>query len=465
MSFFPSVTPRWPSWDPTSTQANLWDSKARFNVVPAGRRSGKTELAKLMIAMIAGGGFADPRFGRYRVVHDQAPRYFVAAPTYGQARRIYWDDLKAMVPRSWLSEDPRETEMLLRFKSGASLFVLGLDQPARIEGSPWDGGILDEYGNMKESAWLAHVRPALADRNGWCWLIGVPEGRNHYFRTYQKALSDGSGEWSAFSWKSADVLPASEIEQARRDLDDLTFRQEYEADFITFEGRAYHAFTDQNVVSGFQYDTRQPLIVCFDFNVAPGVATILQELPIPGKSAPVLDRWGNRIGEAPIIGSACIGEVWIPRNSNTRLVCQKIISDWGSHQGPVLVYGDATGGSRGSAKLDGSDWDIVKESFRRSPLAEKVSYRIPRHNPPERVRLNAVNSRCCSADGTRKLLVDRIRAPHVVTDFEGVRLLEGGSGEIDKKADPALSHLSDSIGYYIAEVFPIRPRGDSITDF
>jgi hypothetical protein len=44
----------------------------------------------------------------------------------------------------------------------------------------------------------------------------------------------------------------------------------------------------------------------------------------------------------------------------------------------------------------------------------------------------------------------------LVRDFEGVRLVEGGSGEIDKKSDSKLSHLSDAIGYYLWREFPVR---------
>lgn len=47
-----------------------------------------------------------------------------------------------------------------------------------------------------------------------------------------------------------------------------------------------------------------------------------------------------------------------------------------------------------------------------------------------------------------------MKAPNVVNDLEGVRLLKGGSGEIDKKADPKLSHISDAAGYYVQKVFP-----------
>jgi hypothetical protein len=54
------------------------------------------------------------------------------------------------------------------------------------------------------------------------------------------------------------------------------------------------------------------------------------------------------------------------------------------------------------------------------------------------------------------MMVDPIKAKHVVKDLEGVTLLEGGSGEIDKKKTPELSHISDALGYYIAREFPIK---------
>jgi hypothetical protein len=52
-------------------------------------------------------------------------------------------------------------------------------------------------------------------------------------------------------------------------------------------------------------------------------------------------------------------------------------------------------------------------------------------------------------------MVDPVKAPHVVRDLEGVALLAGGSGELDKKSNPALSHISDALGYYVAKESPI----------
>jgi hypothetical protein len=58
--------------------------------------------------------------------------------------------------------------------------------------------------------------------------------------------------------------------------------------------------------------------------------------------------------------------------------------------------------------------------------------------------------------GELRLFVDKVRCPRTIADFEGVILLEGGSGEIDKGADPTKSHLTDGLGYYIAQRFPTR---------
>ena len=63
-----------------------------------------------------------------------------------------------------------------------------------------------------------------------------------------------------------------------------------------------------------------------------------------------------------------------------------------------------------------------------------------------------------SAAGEIRMMVDPVKAPHVVKDLEGVQLLEGGSGQIDKKVNPMLTHISDALGYYIVAEFPITDR-------
>jgi hypothetical protein len=428
-------------WYPLSyhpTQAKLWESSSRFNVVPAGRRSGKTEISgkrKVIIKALQG----DPKYPDYNI--------FVAAPTFNQAKRIYWTDLKKLSPKH-LIKRVRESGLTLEYVNGSSIQVMGMDKPERIEGSPWNHGVLDEYGNMKEQTWPEHVRPALADRNGTCDFIGVPEGRNHYYDLWKRTLADDSNLWAGHHWISADILPPEEIEQAKRDLDDLTYQQEFEGSFVLFAGMAYYNWNEKRNCQpwGKHYDPKGDLIFMLDFNVEPGVAAVAQEMkryvpnqiPIPGKST-----------------TAVIGEVYIPRNSNTIRVCDKLVEDWSDHKGNVFCYGDSTGGAGGSAKVSGSDWDLVKKVL--FPVfGERLHFRIPPANPRERVRVNSVNSRLLNVFSETYLVVDPGKAPHVVKDFEGVRLIEGGVGDIDKKSDPKLTHLSDAIGYYIHREYPVR---------
>ena len=459
-------TPRWYPLKAHPEQTRLWNSESRFCVVPAGRRSGKTERAKRKGIMKA-----------YTL--PPGSRIGFGAPTRQQAKDIFWEDLIKFIPRWMMRGDPHVTDMSIRLRNGNEIRVVGMDKPERVEGQPWDWFCLDEYANCKEEAWFAHLKPALdtIGREGGAWLIGVPEGRNHYYELYKKAQADDSGEWDAFTWYSADILPAKTIEAAKRDLDELTYQQEYEANFVNFSGQAYYPFRDTVHAATpihQKYNPRAPLIFCFDFNVEPGVAAVLQEGTAPDmRPAPPQATVGGKalFGEKEplhrpdVEATLVIGEVYIERNSTTPNVCNRLIHDWGDHEGPIHLYGDATGGARGTAQLHGSDWDLIIDIMYRHYGRNRVFRYGHRnksngtwHNPTERSRVNAVNTRLMSGDKTVRMLVDPKHAPHVVRDFEGVRLLEGGSGEIDKKDGEAsgLTHISDAVGYYIEHRFSTK---------
>lgn len=443
----PALSARWTPLRPHAGQSAYAHSTARFNVVPAGRRSGKTEVAKRKLVRHA-----------MRAPRIFPARYFAGAPTYQQAKRIFWADLKALVPKHLMAGTPSESELVIRLRTGTEIHVIGMDKPARVEGTPWDGVILDEYGNMKGSAWGENVRPALADRMGWCDFTGVPEGRNHYYQHWLKALADTSGEWGAFTWKSADILDPSEIAAARLDLDPLVFAQEYEASFVSFEGRAYYNFDAGRNCSAIadRYNADETLILCFDFNIAPGVAVVAQEMQLPaGRS-----------------GTGAIGEVWIPSGSNTERVCRRLLTDWGDHRGTVHVYADATGGAGGSAQVDGSDLELVEKYLRagfkgRRGFGDRLTMRVSKSNPAERARVNAVNSRLLNGADEVHLQIDPSRCRHLIEDLDGVQTVLGGSGELDKdkKRFAMLTHISDALGYYVAERFPITERTSSVEEF
>ncbi len=382
-------------------------------MVPAGRRSGKTELAKrrLVLSLTEGKSWSDPR-------------YFAAAPTREQAKRIFWRDLKAMVPEQWV-KNVFEGELCIVTKYGSELWVVGLDKPQRIEGVPWDGGVLDEYANMKPSTWTENIRPALSDRMGWCWIIGVPEGLNHFRDLAEYAKSGVDPEWGYYSWHSGDILPPQEIEAAKRALDEHTFRQEYEASFEGASTRAYYAY---NVIlhqdPSIEVDPLRPLIVCCDFNVSPCVWVVCQS---DGESVWVVDEI-------------------VLRNTNTMEMAGELMRRYGtsdSRKHGIVIYGDAAGSARSTTGK--SDYAILYEmGF--------VIQNVSKSNPFVKDRINAVNAMLVNTRGEVRLK-HHPRCVYLKRDFETVSWSSGS--DLDKR-DSERTHASDALGYFIENEFPLR---------
>ncbi|MCH7680948.1 hypothetical protein IID10_16550, partial [candidate division KSB1 bacterium] len=204
-------------------------------------------------------------------------------------------------------------------------------------------------------------------------------------------------------------MPPEEIEAAKRDMDELTYLQEYEAAFINFEGRVYYPFDKElHASERLASDPKLDLYAMFDFNHAPGVCAIGQEQMYKGNNPQI----ANFI-------TALIDEIWIARDSNTQRVCRQFCQKYANHTGRVIVDGDATGGAGGSAKVLGSDVDIIYNELSRV-FGGRLQMNFPAANPMEQVRINAVNSRLKTADGLVHMLFDPENCKNIIRDFEGV---------------------------------------------
>lgn len=455
-----TLPPRWHKAKLSRAQRRYVDSKKRINVVVAGRRSFKTEGAKrrLVLSAMQFSKFADGCF-------------FACAPTQAQAKRIFWEDLKAMVPDWFLKVNRRrsisDSELTIQLMNGVTIKVAGLDKPQRIEGKDWDGGVVTEFGDCKPDVFDFHIRPMMT-RGGWIDIEGVPEGRNHYYDFAMKVQDSQAAEESGLKgsvrggsyhhWTTEDVLhlwlgregAQRELDDARGSLDPQVFNQEYRAQFVSFEGRAYHQYTDDNVAYGGNrvlYQRDLPLILMFDFNASPGVCLYGQEHPHH------LHPWLKNPNHRKSTLTAAIGEVYIPRNSNTRKVCEQIKADWGDiHTGDVILHGDPAGGAKTSSAVDGSDWDIIKESLK-STFGNRLKDRVASCAPSIRSRLNAMNARLRAADDTIGLVIDGKACPRLIRDLDGVEADE--QGDIIKVQGGPLTHISDALGYYIHEKHPL----------
>jgi hypothetical protein len=116
---------RWSPMRPHAIQAAYYESAHRFNVTPGRPPIGED-----------GDREAPPRPRALRGSKYDRPRYFAGAPTWDQAKRIFWDDLKRMVPRDAMRGAARpkpwsDGELVIPLWHGGEIYVLGMDKSPR----------------------------------------------------------------------------------------------------------------------------------------------------------------------------------------------------------------------------------------------------------------------------------------------------------------------------------------------
>jgi len=203
-------------------QINIFNSEARFKVVAAGRRFGKSRLAAWILLI--------------KALQSDSKDVFYIGPTFQQAKDIMWDMLKQLGKD--VIADAYENTARLTLTNGRKIFLKGSDRPDTLRGVGLAYVVLDEYASMKPNVWEQIIRPTLADVQGGALFIGTPAGKNHFYDLYMEARKDEENEWEAFSYNSTDnpYIPESEIEAARKSMSAMAFRQEFEASFETFTG-------------------------------------------------------------------------------------------------------------------------------------------------------------------------------------------------------------------------------------
>ena len=411
-------------------QDAIASSSSRFKVVAAGRRFGKTVMARAKFVRKAAGAVGNRRMA-----------YLM--PTYRQVRSLVWDFLvERLLDKRWvLPRDISRTDLSMTLRNGTKLLFRSADNYDTLRGEGLDFVVMDEMPYIDERAWTEVVRPMLATTQGGALFVGSPAGFDHFHGLHLRGPDDQFVNWS--SWRATTLdggwVSQEEIEEARLELDELTFRQEFEADFINFTGAVYYNWDpDQHVVRGLRgvYNKDKPLALCLDFNRAPGVAAVGQEGPMP---------WDKNL-----MGLRILSEVHIPRNSTTPRVIEEFAKQYPDQRGRILVYGDASGGAESSKSVEGSDFDLVEAALRQK-YGRNYSLRVPKANPMERPRINAVNSYLLNIQGQRRLAVDA-GCTRLIQDFGSVKLDD--KGKIDK-SNPDQTHLTDAVGYMIHYCNPI----------
>lgn len=198
-------------------QQQVWNDTARFRIVAAGRRTGKSRLSAYMLLFSA--------------LDGKKGQVFYVAPTMSQARDIMWDTLLEI--GGDVIKAAHINNLQITLINGCKISLKGGDRPETMRGVSLKFLVLDEYADIKPNVWEQILRPALADQKGKAFFIGTPMGRNHFYDLYTYALTSDDEHYSAYHFTSFDnpLLDPDEINTAKKSMSTYAFRQEFEASF------------------------------------------------------------------------------------------------------------------------------------------------------------------------------------------------------------------------------------------
>lgn len=234
-------------------QIEVANDAHRFKVICAGRRSGKSVLARLLLLKWS---------------LEKIGTYYLVSPTYRQAKSIHWTELRKEVPKEWILKS-NETELSITLKNGSIIELKGAENPDALRGIKLRGLVIDEIASIRNWEWLWQevLRPTLTDYEAPAIFISTPKGYNHFYDLYQNG-QQSEGDYKSWRFTSYDnpYIPKEEIDNAKKELTEDTFAQEYLADFRKFTGLVYKEFQREvHVINPFEIPDEWSIFRGMDF--------------------------------------------------------------------------------------------------------------------------------------------------------------------------------------------------------
>lgn len=280
-------------YQPHKNQIKIHENKARYKVIVAGRRFGKSALA--LNEAIA------------RAIQLKNQIIWIVLPLYRQAKEVYWVDpdiTRYFTPYIQLGiAKADKSELSLHFKETNSWIRLkGSDNYDSLRGSGIDLIIWDEVADVKPEAFDT-IEPALADSpNHKMIYIGTPKGLNWFHDFALKGDHEGiipdfgkerhiNKDWQTWHFTSYDNATWEEgslerksfvtyIDEKKKEAEEkgklAWFNQEYMATFEESAGQffpefnylkhiiPYHLpFKSNVIIGGMDWGRVAPFVVLF----------------------------------------------------------------------------------------------------------------------------------------------------------------------------------------------------------
>ncbi|GIV50596.1 MAG: hypothetical protein KatS3mg038_1117 [Candidatus Kapaibacterium sp.] len=205
-------------------QQMILESPARFKVVAAGRRFGKTLLAIEWLAFAEGGALDGASVGFF-------------APTYKLLMEAWNDFEYTLTP---IMKRSNKTEMRMELITGGKIDFWTLEDNSAGRGRKYHRIVIDEAAHARnlKNIWEQSISPTLTDYRGQAWFISTPNGMNYFYELFQRGRDPAYPEWASFQMPTSanPHIDPAEIDHLRRSLPELVYMQEFLAEFVDLRG-------------------------------------------------------------------------------------------------------------------------------------------------------------------------------------------------------------------------------------
>ncbi len=218
--------------------------KYRFVSAAVSRRQGKTYIANIigqLVSLVPGSNI------------------LIMSPNYSLSQISF--DLQRNLIKHFDLEVTKDNakDKVIEISNGSTVRMGSINQVDSCVGRSYDLIIFDEAALADgKDAFNVALRPTLDKDNSKAIFISTPRGRNNWFSEFfYRGFSDDFPEWCSIraTYKDNPRMSESDISEARKSMSEAEFKQEYEADFNTYEGQIWKFNFETQVKDFSQLDT------------------------------------------------------------------------------------------------------------------------------------------------------------------------------------------------------------------
>lgn len=202
--------------------------KYRFVSAAVSRRQGKTYIANIigqLVSLVPGSNI------------------LIMSPNYSLSQISF--DLQRNLIKHFDLEVTKDNakDKVIEISNGSTVRMGSINQVDSCVGRSYDLIIFDEAALADgKDAFNVALRPTLDKDNSKAIFISTPRGRNNWFSEFfYRGFSDEFPEWCSIraTYKDNPRMSETDIAEARKSMSEAEFKQEYEADFNTYEGQIW----------------------------------------------------------------------------------------------------------------------------------------------------------------------------------------------------------------------------------